>query len=284
MRDEVHQHGPRRSFCARCFIAAALLLPGAAVARAQGGQGTVVGQVTDAATTKGVPKASVQVEGTRLRATTDDDGRYRIANVTAGAYAVVVRRIGYAQLRKTVTVTAGQSVTADLALQVAATLLDELVVTGTPGAQERREVGHAVSTVNAADELSKSQAPDLASLLTARATGVTVVQSTGRLAAGPNIQIRGVSSMSLGNNPLIYVDGVRVNNSTGGGPSGGGFGSQNSNIAGRLNDISADDIETIEIIKGPAATTIYGTEAANGVIQIITKKGSGTKPQMSVQI
>src|SRR5439155_20653351 len=111
-----------------------------------------------------------------------------------------------------------------------------------------------------------------------------VVQSTGRLGAGPNIQVRGVSSIGLNNNPLIYIDGVRVNNPTGGGPSGGGFGSQNSNIAGRLNDISADDIESIEIIKGPAAATIYGTEAANGVVQIITKKGSGTKPQMSLQI
>jgi TonB-linked SusC/RagA family outer membrane protein len=287
MRDKLRQHAPRRSFFAACFIAGALLLPGASLARAQSGQGTVVGQVTDAVTGKGVISAAVQIEGTRLGGTTDGDGRYRIDKVPAGRHALVVRRIGYAQLRQTVTVTAGQSVTADLALQVAATLLDELVVTGTPGAQERREVGHAVATVNAVDELSKSQAPDLGSLLTARASGVTVVQNSGRLGAGPNIQIRGVSSMGLSNNPLIYIDGVRVNNSTGGGPGAvgsGGFGSQNSAVAGRLNDISADDIESIEIIKGPAAATIYGTEAANGVIQIITKKGSGAKPQMSVQI
>ena len=110
--------------------------------------------------------------------------------------------------------------------------------------------------------------------------------NSGRLGAGPNINIRGISSLGLNNNPLIYIDGVRVSNATDGGVTtggNGGFGAQNAQVVGRLNDINPEDIESIEIIKGPAAATIYGTEAANGVIQIITKKGAGTKPTWNFQ-
>ena len=282
MRNMVRQYAPRLSVFAVCFIAGALFLLGAPSARAQGG--TVVGQVTDASTRQGIFKAVIQIEGTSLGANADQDGRYRIVNVPEGAHAIVARRIGYALARQAVTVTAGQASTANLTLRTTATSLDEMIVTGTAGVQERREIGNAVSTINAEDQLSKSRAPDLGSLLNARAAGVSVVQSTGRLGAGPNIQIRGASSLGLSNNPLIYIDGVRVNNETGGGPQGPGFGGQNSNIAGRLNDINPEQIESIEILKGPAAATIYGTEAANGVIQIITKKGGGTKPQLKLQI
>jgi len=116
---------------------------------------------------------------------------------------------------------------------------------------------------------------------------VSIVPTTGRLGAGPNIEIRGVASLSLINAPLIYIDGVRVSNRTAGGPTtfgNGGFGSQNAGVVGRLNDINPDEIESIQIIKGPAAATIYGTEAANGVIQIITKKGSSGKPVWNLQV
>src|SRR5207248_3963252 len=96
--------------------------------------------------------------------------------------------------------------------------------------------------------------------------------------------------IGLDNSPLIYIDGVRVTNATGTGPqgvvgAGASFASQNATVAGRLNDIRPEDIESIEIIKGPAASTIYGTEAANGVVQIITKKGAaGAAPQLSFQV
>ncbi len=116
-----------------------------------------------------------------------------------------------------------------------------------------------------------------------------IAPTTSRLGAGPTIQIRGRSSLSLDNSPLLYVDGVRVSNATAVGAtsvSGGGssFGGQNSNVAGRLNDINPEDIESIEVIKGPAAATIYGTEAANGVIQIITKKGAPGRTDFNVSV
>jgi TonB-dependent SusC/RagA subfamily outer membrane receptor len=117
-----------------------------------------------------------------------------------------------------------------------------------------------------------------------------VLPTTGRLGAGPDIRIRGRSSLNLSNSPLIYVDGVRINNATPTGPVavagglGGGPGGQSSLVGGRLNDINADDIESIEVISGPAAATIYGTEASSGVITIITKRGrEGLPPCRLIQ-
>jgi len=248
---------------------------------------TIVGRVVDSASKAPVAGASVQVEGTQLGAVTDDSGQYRIAGVGQGQQTLVARRVGYAARRRTVTVGTDGQLTVDFALPPAATSLDAVIVTGTAGGQQQRELGNAVGNVNAPDVLAKSQAPDMSSLLNSRVAGVSIVPSTGRLGAGPNIEIRGVSSLSLDNQPLIYIDGVRVSNRTGGGPTtfgNGGFGSQNAGVVGRLNDIDPDEIESIQIIKGPAAATIYGTEAANGVIQIITKKGSSGKPVFNFQI
>jgi TonB-linked SusC/RagA family outer membrane protein len=276
-----------RSLVAACVASAWLTAPGASVARAQAASGgTIAGLVTDASSRIGLAGVMLQLDGTRLGGTTGATGRYRLTNVPAGTYVVVARRIGYNPQRQSVTVTVGSETTADFVLQPSPIALDQVVVTGTAGVQERRSVGNAVTSISAAEELSKSAAPDLGSLLNARAAGVTVVPRSGRLGAGPNIQIRGRSSLSLDNGPLIYVDGVRVNNATGTGPqTAGGLSGQGSQIGGRLNDINPEDIESIEVIKGPAASTIYGTEAANGVVQIITKKGAiGATPQVSIQV
>jgi TonB-linked SusC/RagA family outer membrane protein len=119
-------------------------------------------------------------------------------------------------------------------------------------------------------------------MLNGRATGVTVVPGTGVIGGGPRINIRGQSSLSLSDQPLVYVDGVRVSNDVASGPKSQGYG---SGIISRLADFNPDDIESIEVIKGPAAATLYGTEASNGVIQIITKKGRGeSQPQLSVVV
>ena len=246
--------------------------------------GTIVGRVTDARSREGVPGAAVHIEGGSQGAITGQDGAYSIPNVTPGTYTLAARRIGYTAARSQVTVVADQEVTADFTLEAAATSLDQVVVTGTAGAEQRRSVGNAVASVSAPEVLAKSASPNLGSLLNARAPGVVVVPNSGRLGAGPNIQIRGRSSLSLDNSPLIYIDGVRVNNEVGSGPGQQGYGSQNADVGGRLNDISPEDIESIEIIKGPAAATIYGTEAANGVIQIITKKGQTGATRVSAQI
>ncbi|MEO8880272.1 MAG: TonB-dependent receptor, partial [Gemmatimonadaceae bacterium] len=293
MRNTSRQHLSRAEAAVRTALGVVLALMAlvAPAARAQAtapASGFITGRVIDSSTTNPVSGASVTIEGGRNGALTGSEGRYRIANVPAGTYTLVARRIGYAPSRKPVTVGAEGEVSVDFALRVSVSSLSEVIVTGTAGGQERREIGNAVGGIdNAAEVLSKSGASDLSKLLNSRVAGVSVVPSSGRLGAGPNISIRGVSSLSLDNNPLIYIDGVRVSNRTAGGPTtfaNGGYGSQNSGVVGRLNDISPDDIESIQIIKGPAAATIYGTEASNGVIQIITKKGAAGRPVVSAQI
>jgi len=287
-----HKRGPRFSrrtpmpLIAACLVAVLAMFASATRARAQGvPTGSIAGRVTDSTTAVGITSATVQLEGTRYGAVAGVQGHYRIAGVPAGTYGIVARRIGYAPRRLSVTVTAGQEATVDFALRASTASLDEIIVTGTVAGEQRRSIGNAVSTITAPDALEKSQSPELGDLLKARAPGVTIAQNTGRLGGGPNIQIRGLSSMGLNNAPLIYVDGVRVDNSSSTGPVfNGGLGSQNAQVANRLNDINPDDIESIEIIKGPAASTIYGTEAANGVIQIITKKGGDTKPVWNMNV
>jgi TonB-linked SusC/RagA family outer membrane protein len=275
---------PRGAATTIALLAAPLVHP--AIAQVPAGTAVVTGRITDARSSQGVPGATVQVEGTRLGAVTGEDGRYRIVNVPAGTHTIRARRIGYASAGRPVSVVAGGTATLDLALEAAVASLDEVVVTGTAGGEQRRSIGNAVSTINADEAMSKSAAQSVSTLIGARAPGVIIAPSTGRLGAGPSIQIRGRSSIGLDNSPLLYVDGVRVNNATTAGPVGvsGRLGGQASNVAGRLNDINPDDIESIEIIKGPAAATIYGTEAANGVIQIITKKGSNGRAQTNLRV
>jgi len=251
--------------------------------------GTVVGRVIDARTAAPVAGAVVQVDGLQLAGATGDDGRYRIAGVPAGSRVIVVRRLGYTSSRQTVTVTDDQQTTADFSLAAAAVSLDQVVVTGTAGGEQRRSIGNSVATIDVTEELERSAAPNLATVLQARAPGVIVTPNTGRVGSGPTIQIRGRSSLSLSSEPIVYIDGVRVNNAVNQGPSGstaGGnsFGAQNSQVASRLNDINPEDIQSIEVIKGPAAATIYGTEASNGVIQIITKKGASGGAQWMAKV
>jgi TonB-linked SusC/RagA family outer membrane protein len=236
------------------------------------GQGVISGVVIAEGAQRPIADAQVTIEGTTIGVATDAAGRFRIANAPAGEVRVTVRRIGFRPA--TVTARAGQ---ADLriALGERALELSQVVVTGTAGVQERRAIGNAVSTVRAAEVTATQPVRNVADLLTGRAAGVSVVGSSGQVGTGSRIRVRGASSLSLGNDPLIYVDGIRVDNAQASGPQNQAFGSASIS---RINDFDPDDIESIEVIKGPAAATLYGTEASNGVIQIITKKGASGRP------
>ena len=277
MRMNCHPLFPRRVSDAMGMLFGVLFLIAPCAVMAQATMpGAIVGRVTDARSQQPVIGATVSVDGTLIAGSTGSDGRYRLANVPPGSRAVSVRRISFASAKQTVTVVAGRDTPLDFELQSAAISLDQIVITGTAGGETRRSIGNAVSTIDVSDALSKSAAPSLSALLQSRAAGVVVSTGTSRLGAAQAIQIRGRSSLSLDNSPLLYIDGVRVNSATGLGSSAGGFSAQNSSVGGRLNDINPEDIESIEIIKGPSAATIYGTEAANGVIQVITKKGAAS--------
>jgi TonB-linked SusC/RagA family outer membrane protein len=250
-----------------------VLVPETRRADAVAAAASVRGKVTDAATAQPVVGATLILDGTTTTARTGNEGTYAIVGVAAGRHTVTARMLGFASSTQTIDVPTDGSVTADFALSRVATSLDQVVVTGTAGGELRRSIGNAVSTIDVTDELDRSGVGDVGTLLNGRSPGVIVTAGTGRVGAGPSINIRGKSTLTLSQEPLLYIDGIRVNNDIGTGPN-------TRPIASRFNDIAPDDIESIEIIKGPAAGTIYGTEGANGVIHIITKKGrAGSDPR-----
>lgn len=251
-------------FVVPALLVAALSIP--ASIEGQEAQGTVTGQVVDAAQLEPVSGAQVFIPGTDLGSLTDEEGRYTISGVPPGQVQVRVRLLGYRPANRQVSVEAGETVTVDFELPVAAVALEEVVVTAT-GERRNREVGNSISTVNAAEQVERKGSATLADLLQGESTGVTVRRNSGTAGAASTIRIRGNSSISLDNTPLVYVDGARIAN---GSPGSGQQGQEFS----RLNDIRPEDIESIEVVKGPAAATLYGTAAATGVIRITTKKGS----------
>jgi len=240
-------------------------ISGAALAQSN----SVAGTVTDASNVP-IVAAQVSIPGTRYAGATDNQGHFRITlpDPNGTAVTLMARRIGYASLSQQVHVGDENIV---FKLTTAAVSLNEVVVTGTPGSTEKRALGVDVAQIDASSLVQKAPIADVQSLLNGRAPGVTLLANSGVVGAGSTVRIRGVSSFSLTNQPLIYVDGVRVDNSQSTGVSNQAFGAATTT---RWNDFNPDDIESIEIVKGPAATTLYGTEAANGVIQIITKKGA----------
>ena len=232
-------------------------------------QTTVTGRVVDERTGLPVTAAQVFVPQYDLGALTDAAGRYTIVNVPAGATNVRVERLGYTPGEQTVAVTAGQAVVADFELLQQALVLDEVIVTGTAGGTQRRAIGNVVDRVQV-DEVRALGQNDMHQLLTSRVPGLSMSEGGGVVGvSSPFVRIRGSSSVGLRNDPLVYIDGVRVD------VQRVPYGSSTTLPPGfsRMNDINPDDIESIEVIKGPAAATLYGTEASNGVIQIITKKG-----------
>ncbi|MFV2007209.1 MAG: SusC/RagA family TonB-linked outer membrane protein [Longimicrobiales bacterium] len=251
----------------------AMLLSAVLSPRGAEGQepGRILGSVRDAGTSRPLQGAQVFIAGTGSGTVSNSAGAFLLLNVPAGEVELSVELIGYALLKQTVTVTAGGPVNVSLLLSSSALQLDELVVTAT-GVRRKIEIGNALATISAAAEVSERPISDISQLIQGRATGVQVIGSGGSIGMGSKIRIRGSNSASLSNEPVIYVDGVRIDND----PNSISFetGGQSPN---RLNDINPEDIESIEIIKGPSAATLYGSIAANGVIRITTKRGRAGK-------
>ena len=241
-------------------------------------QGTIAGVVVAAGTQEPLGGAQVNVAGSTDRVVADQDGRFRLSGLSGATVLLEVRRIGYTMARINARV-GDESVRVVLA--PSATSLEAVIVTGTAGAAQRREIGNSIGQINAADVVANAPIVSMQSLINGRTPGVVVMPTSGQVGSGSQIRIRGQASLSLGNAPLLFVDGVRVNNQTASGPISQAFGSQ---PISRLNDFNPGDIESIEVLKGPSAATLYGTEAANGVINIITKKGSSGAPRWNATV
>ncbi|HEU5211063.1 MAG TPA: SusC/RagA family TonB-linked outer membrane protein [Longimicrobiales bacterium] len=216
--------------------------------------GSVTGTVTSAGTGEPLAGVQVSIEGTGLGTLTQANGRYLILQVPAGQQTVRADLIGYGTVTQTVTVTAGQGTTVNLRMESEAIAMSEIVVTGVAGATQRTKLPFEVAQVNFED--LPVPTPNPASSLQGKVSGVTVVQGSGRPGSAPSILLRGPTSLNASGRdqePLYIVDGVILGSS--------------------LVDMSALDIESVEVVKGAAAASMYGSRAANGVVQIRTKRG-----------
>ena len=257
-----------------CLVFGFVLLVGSNLSAQQ-----ITGRVTDQQT--GQPLAAVQIfiSGSGIGALTQQNGRYLLLNVPAGTHTLTAERIGYRSSTAQVTVAAGATVVQDFTLGEEALGLDEIIVTGTPGGTQRRAIGNAVLAVDASEVVQTVAVNSIQDMMSGRSPGVQFSRVSGNVGTGAAMDIRGAGSFLVGGNPLIYIDGIRVNNSTETGPR---LGDQKD--VNPLDDLNPQDIESIEIIKGPAAGTLYGTEASAGVIQIITKRGAEGAPNFDVSL
>lgn len=244
---------------------------------AQQATGVITGRVTMRGTTDPVGDARVIVVGTAIAVFTNSNGEYRITTAPIGRAQVTVYKIGYSSVSDTVTVSSAQPATLNLSMAQTRVQLSEVVVTGAVGNTERRAQGAAVATVNAEELAAQSPAQSFSQLLQSRVPSVSVSSASGTAGTSRRINIRGAASINLSNQPLIFVDGVRVVEGQPGISAGG-------QAADRLNNINPDDIESIEVVKGPAAATLYGADASAGVIQIITKSGRSGTPRFQQRL
>lgn len=229
--------------------------------------GSVTGQIVSNSG-QNLDAVQVSLEGTGLGTITNAAGRYLILNVPAGQYTVAAELIGYGRETQTVTVTAGSSSVVDFTLRDRAVALDGVVVTGTPIAAQQREIGNSIALITAED-IIETGATTVDEVLRGRTPGLTIQGTSGQAGSGSNVVLRGLTSVNGRNQPLIYVDGVRINDQ--GTYEAAGEAQVNATV---LNSIDPEQIERIEVIKGAAASTLYGSEAGAGVIQIFTKGGA----------
>lgn len=245
-------------------------------------QAAVKGNITDSQTGEPLIGATVFIRSLAKGTITDFDGNYVFNNLPAGEYELEVAFTGYSTTTRKVALADGSEVAADFELGVNATDLEIIVVTGTGGPVQKKKIGNTVGLIDT-KKLENAPITSFSDLLQGREPSLVAIPSGGLTGEGTQIRIRGSASLSQLNEPIIYIDGVRVDR--GGGFGAGGFVSAGGGGSpSRLDDINPESIERVEVLKGASAATLYGTEASNGVIQIFTKKGTSGAPQFDFQL
>lgn len=245
-------------------------------------QEVVTGIVVSARTGQPLAGAQVAIDETGQGVTTNSSGRFLITNVTGATVTLRVVLIGYRE--RTETFQAGDA-TIRIELEEMAIDLDAIVVTGTAGGSQTRAIGTAVAQLDMTEALQVGQSGSFQEMLNSNVAGLNMASGPGNVGTGGAIKIRGIGSVSLGSSPLVYVDGVRIDNNTNARiGSDQGNSTMRGGAVSRLNDLNPEEIQSVEVIKGPAAATLYGTEASAGVIQITTKRGAVGAPQWEVTV
>jgi TonB-dependent SusC/RagA subfamily outer membrane receptor len=276
---------------ARSPFARGVILVALAASFAEAQTGTVIGSVTDRGTGQPVDAARAQVVGTAIAGASDTRGAFVLRGVRPGPFTVRVSRIGFRPEQASGTLAGNDTARVSLTLTPSAVELDQVVVTGTGGAVEKKKLGSSFGVVDMTQVQEQMPVGDIGQALAAKVPGLRSVGVGGGAGAARDIRIRGYASLTLDQRPVIYVDGVRIDRRAT--EWTGSIGARSlacCSFAGgtstdRLNDINPDDIERVEVLKGAAAATLYGSEASNGVIQIFTKRGkSDSRPTWSAEV
>ncbi len=262
---DVRSHGRNLLFTSSFLLAALFAVEPAGAQQT----GTIAGQVSSAQGGQALAAAQVYISNLDIGVLTQANGRFILLNVPAGRHTVTAERIGYRVATIEVLIEPGQTVVQNFMLTEEALQLDEVIVTGTAGGSQRRAIGNVVAAVDVSQISASAPIVQIEDALIGRTPGVHLMPPNGA-GGGSKIRIRGHSSLALAGDPIIYVDGVRLNDNR---TDVGRY----SNMS-RLADFDPNAIQSIEIIKGPAAATLYGTEASSGVIQIVTKRGQAGAP------
>ncbi len=253
----------------RSIASVAMLLMTAAMTAAQQ-TGDITGRVTRAGTAVPLQGVQVQIVGTERGALTDGQGRFVIPGVPAGSHTIRLQLLGFTSVERAVTVTAGGPTTVNMELREEAIALDPVVVTALGIQREERGLGYAVQSVSS-DVLARAPEVNLVQALQGKTAGVQVVQASGRPGASSRINIRGQGTFTGSGQPLFIIDGVPVStdlDNEGMNPLGTG------SAGNRAMDFDMNNVAEISVLRGAAATALYGSRAAGGAVIITTKQGT----------
>lgn len=258
--------------------------------------GIVSGRVVDSATGRGLRGATIKVAGDKLSTVTEDSGYFTLRTIPTGSHILTIRLFGYRPAERDVEVRTGRSTRMiHIQLGAAPNVLSGVVTTAT-GVQRKLEVGNDITTLNADSIMRVAPVSTVTDLLETRVPGLTVLHTSGTPGDPSRIRIRGATSITGNNDPIVIVDGVRVYASQSDArnanlaPSSeiqsnyNGYGTQAYAAPSPIDQIDPNSIETIEVLKGPSASALYGSDAANGVIVITTKKGRAGSTHWNVAL
>ncbi len=247
-----------------CGLAVLLLAPGLVFAQ----EGTISGTITDGETGEPLPGANIEISELGTGVASGVDGTYTLEDIPVGEYEVRVSFIGYQVEQTSVQVAAGSVAELNVELLPDAAQLEEVVVTGLGVEQTRGEANVSVSSIDAGELSETSEFENVTDLLQGRTSGVTISRASGNVGAGLRFDVRGGVSLNSDGQPLIFVDGTRIAQDP-----ATGFGVGGQPTGSPLADLDPNNIESINILKGPAATSLYGTDGTDGVVLIETKSG-----------
>ncbi|AEW01970.1 TonB-dependent receptor plug [Niastella koreensis GR20-10] len=250
-----------------------LLLYGQLLAQSK----TITGRVTDEKGTP-IPNASITIKGTSLGTTSKEDGSYSLT-VPANSKTLSISAVGMDEQE----IAIGEKTSILVTLASKQNILQEVVVTSLGITRDKRSLGYATQNLKA-DQFNDRGQVNIANALQGKVAGVNITNASGGAGASVNINIRGISSFTGSNQPLFIIDGIPISNDvdrTNGGPNGTLGDNQPPN---RALDLDMNNIESVNILKGPAASVLYGSRAAAGAIIITTKKGSGQKGRAEILV